>query len=197
VDAVTLSRNQLAGARRRAREAGLADLVDVTERDYRDLGGRYDRIVSIEMIEAVGHENLPRFFEACDRVLAPGGRVVLQAITVPDERYDAYRRGSDWLRKHIFPGGLAPSLAALEDAMRRASDLVIACKRRIGPHYAHTLRAWRERFEAAWPSLDTGRYDERFRRLWRYYLAYCEGGFAAGAFDDVQLVLERDGGAGR
>lgn len=191
VTAITLSRNQLERTRRRVREAGLDDLVHVELCDYRDARGRYDRILSVEMIEAVGHEYLPGFFEACDRLLAPGGRVVLQAITMPDQRYERYRRGYDWLRKYIFPGGVAPSLTALCNAMTTSSRLVVESLENIGPHYARTLRDWRARFDAATPALETRGYDARFRRLWRYYLAYCEAGFAAGTFGDLQLVLLR------
>jgi cyclopropane-fatty-acyl-phospholipid synthase len=191
VTAITLSRNQLDRTRRRVRDAELDHLVRVELCDYRDVLGRYDRILSVEMIEAVGHEYLPGFFEACDRLLAPGGRVVLQAITMPDQRYDAYRRGFDWLRKYVFPGGLAPSLTALCSAMTRSSRLVVESLTNIGPHYARTLRDWRTRFDAATQALEERGYDARFRRLWRYYLAYCEAGFAAGTFGDLQLVLLR------
>ena len=143
------------------------------------------------MIEAVGHAFLPGFFSACERVLAPGGRIALQTITVPDHRYEAYRRSNDWLRTYIFPGGLAPSLTALCSAAARGSSLVIDELRSIGPHYALTLREWRRRFEARASELDPRKYDGRFRRLWRYYLAYCEGGFTAGTFGDLQIAFMR------
>ncbi len=197
VTGLTLSENQDAAARRRAAAAGLADRITIERRDYRDLGSRpgerhaFDRIVSVEMIEAVGHRYLPAFFAACERVLAPRGRVALQAITVPDQRYDAYRRGSDWLRKHVFPGGLAPSLTALCAAATAGSSLVVDEARNIGPHYARTLADWRARFEARAGDAARLGYGPRFRRLWRYYLAYCEAGFAAGTFGDLQLALTR------
>jgi len=191
VTAITLSKNQREGAIRRVRAAGLAERVAIDLRDYRDQEGRFDRIVSVEMIEAVGHAYLPGFFGACDRLLAPGGRIALQTITVPDRRYEAYRRGSDWLRTYIFPGGLAPSLTALCEAATSGSSLVVDGLRNIGPHYARTLRDWRRRFDARAAELDPRKYDPRFRRLWRYYLAYCEGGFAAGTFGDLQIALTR------
>jgi cyclopropane-fatty-acyl-phospholipid synthase len=191
VTAITLSKNQRETARIRAREAGLGGSVTIELRDYRDQTGRFDRIVSVEMLEAVGHAFLPGFFAACERLLAPGGRIALQTITIPDRRYHAYRRSSDWLRTYIFPGGLAPSLTALCAAATAGSSLVVDELRNIGPHYAATLREWRRRFEAGAADLDLRKYDERFRRLWRYYLAYCEGGFAAGTFGNLQIALTR------
>jgi len=191
VTGITLSRNQLEGARGRVRAAGLEQNVAIEMRDYREQEGRFDRIVSVEMIEAVGHGFLPGFFATCERLLAPGGRIALQTITVPDQRYEAYRRGNDWLRAYIFPGGLAPSLTALCAAATCGSSLVIDELRSIGPHYARTLREWRGRFEERASELDPRKYDSRFRRLWSYYLAYCEGGFAAGTFGDLQVALVR------
>lgn len=188
---ITLSENQLARARRRAHEAGLSNRLRFELCDYRSVTGRFDRIVSVEMIEAVGHDHLPDFFAACERVLAPGGRAVLQAITFPDQRYENYRFGCDWLQKYIFPGGLAPSLTALCAAMTRGSTFVIEHARNIGPHYARTLRLWRENFDAQTPELERRGYDARFRRMWRYYLAYCEAGFGAGTFGDLQIALTR------
>lgn len=201
VTGVTLSENQYEKARRRAAEAGLSDRISIERRDYRDLAPAgsaefhaFDRIVSVEMIEAVGHRFLPAFFAACERALAPGGRVALQAITVPDQRYEAYRKDSDWLRKYIFPGGLAPSLTALCQAATAGSTLVVESVRNIGPHYARTLAEWRERFEVRAADAEHRGYGGRFRRLWRYYLAYCEAGFAAGTFGDLQIAMTRPAG---
>jgi len=191
VTGITLSENQLALARQRAEAGGVADRVRFELCDYRDLSGRFDRIIAVEMLEAVGHEYLGTFFSSCDRLLAPGGRVALQVITVPDQRYDAYRRSLDWLRKHIFPGGLAPSLTALCEAITLNSSLVVERVENIGRHYVRPLRLWRERFESQAEELDRRGYDARFRRMWRYYLAYCEAGFAAGTFGDLQIVLIR------
>lgn len=191
VTGVTLSANQYDHARRRVHEAGLAGRVAIELRDYRTLQGSFDRILSVEMIEAVGHRYLPEFFAVLERTLAPAGRVALQAITVPDQAYDAYRRGSDWLRKYIFPGGLAPSLTALSEAATRASTLVVESVRNIGPHYARTLRHWRERFDARAADAERLGYGPAFRRLWHYYLAYCEAGFAAGTFGDLQIAWTR------
>ncbi|MFN7966152.1 MAG: cyclopropane-fatty-acyl-phospholipid synthase family protein [Acidobacteriota bacterium] len=193
VTGITLSANQLALARERAAAAGVAHLVDFQLCDYRALEGCFDRIVSVEMLEAVGHEFLGIFFQRCDRLLAPGGRVVIQVITVPDQRYEIYRRGCDWIQKHIFPGGLAPSLTALCNAMTRDSRFVVESLDNIGSHYATTLRHWRRRFEAQSSEAERRGYDERFRRLWRYYLSYCEAGFSAGTFGDLQLVMVRPG----
>lgn len=191
VTGITLSENQLHSARERAAAAGVSDRIDFQLCDYRDVEGRFDRIVSVEMLEAVGHEFLGTFFRRCDTLLAPGGRVVIQVITVPDQRYDGYRRGCDWIQKHIFPGGLAPSLSALCHAMTRDSRFVVESLDNIGAHYATTLRHWRQRFDAHCNEAERRGYDARFRRLWRYYLSYCEAGFAAGTFGDLQLVLVR------
>jgi cyclopropane-fatty-acyl-phospholipid synthase len=196
VTGITLSENQLETARRCAREAGLEDRVSFELRDYRDIEGRFDRILSCEMLEAVGHENLGRFFEACDGSLAPDGLVALQVITFPDHLYERYRRRCDWLQKYIFPGGVAPSLTAMSAAMARRTRLMVDSLENIGPHYAPTLREWRRRFEDRWEELEPFGYDERFRRTWRYYLAYCEAGFATRTFRDLHLVLSRGRGPG-
>jgi cyclopropane-fatty-acyl-phospholipid synthase len=191
VTGITVSDNQLAAARRRASSAGLENLVSFELCDYRDVRGSYDRVLSVEMLEAVGHEYLERYFGTIDRVLASGGIAVLQVITFPDQRYDDYRRGCDWLQKYIFPGGIAPSLTAICHALTRGSRLMVESVENIGPHYARTLREWRNRFESRAEQLEKRGYDARFRRLWSYYLAYCEGGFAARTFNDLQLVLTR------
>jgi cyclopropane-fatty-acyl-phospholipid synthase len=193
VTSVTLSREQLSYARTQARQAGLDDRISFQLLDYRDITGTFDKIVSIEMLEAVGHEFFGEFFATCDRLLAPGGRLVLQVITIPDQRYDNYRRNPDWIQKYIFPGGLLPSLTELCRAMSRHSHFVIDHLENIGPHYARTLLEWRHRFEAAWDDLKEMGYDERFRRMWRYYLCYCEAGFAARIINNLQLVLARPG----
>jgi len=193
VTGITLSREQLALSRARAAEAGLADRVRFQLCDYRDVRGRYDAIVSIEMLEAVGHEFLGAFFRRCDDLLKPGGRVVLQVITIDERRYDAYRRSADWIQKHVFPGGHLPSVEAMARAMERHSGLVVRDLERIGEHYATTLRAWREalirrRDEALRLGADAGRIRE-----WTYYFCYCEAGFLEREIDDVQIVLGRAG----
>ncbi len=191
VTTLTISRRQFEHATRRVKEAGLADKVKVELRDYRHAAGSYDKIVSIEMIEAVGHEYLGTFFQALDGLLAPNGLVVLQAITVPDQRYEAYRRGCDWIQKHIFPGATVPSLTALADAMTSRSRLMIEDLENIGVHYARTLAEWRRRFHAAGPELSKAGFGEGFRRTWEYYFSYCEAGFATRTLGDLQLVLTR------
>ena len=191
VTTATISREQHALATQWVREAGLADRIDVVYCDYRKLAGSYSRIVSIEMIEAVGHRQLGTYFATIDRLLAPDGLAGIQAILVPDQRYRAYRRQRDWIRKHIFPGGMLPSLEAVTTAARRSSTLMVHDVREIGPHYARTLREWRERFLLCRTEVEALGLDLRFQRTWEYYLAFCEAAFATHALRDAQLVLTR------
>jgi cyclopropane-fatty-acyl-phospholipid synthase len=190
VTTLTLSTEQQALARKRAAEAGVADRVDVRLQDYRDATGRYDAVVSVEMIEAVGEKYWPTFFTALDQLLAPGGRVGLQAITMPHDRMLATRRGYTWIHKYVFPGGIIPSLKAIADNLQEHTGLSIVERRDLGPHYARTLRLWRERFLANWDRLEDG-FDETFRRMWEFYLAYCEAGFRVGHLGVSQLGLAR------
>jgi cyclopropane-fatty-acyl-phospholipid synthase len=191
VTSATISREQHALAGRRVREAGLADRVEIVYSDYRKLQGSYSRIVSVEMIEAIGHRQLGTFFAAIDRLLAPDGLAGIQSILVPDQRYDTYRRQRDWIRKHIFPGGMLPSLEAITTAARRSSDLMVHDVCEIGPHYARTLREWRERFLMRRVEVEALGLDAYFQRTWEYYLAFCEAAFATHALRDAQLVLTR------
>jgi cyclopropane-fatty-acyl-phospholipid synthase len=191
VTTVTISTQQYELARKRVREAGLEDRIAVRLCDYRDIDGRFDRIVSIEMLEAVGHEFLGEYFRVCDRVLKPGGVIALQVITIPDARYDAYRKSVDFIQKHIFPGGHLPSMGALSDAMARSSRLVVEQLDHIGAHYAPTLRAWRERFLAAAKDVRALGFDDAFIRKWLYYFSYCEAAFATQALDNLHMVLSR------
>jgi cyclopropane-fatty-acyl-phospholipid synthase len=191
VTGVTLSEEQAALARERAAEAGLADRIEVRVQDYRTLEGRFTHIASIEMLEALGHRELPVFFGACERLLAPGGVACIQTIAVPDQRYEAYRRGNDWIREYIFPGATIPSLRAISRAMTRSSELIVDGLENIGPHYAETLRRWRESFLANRGEVRALGYDERFVRAWDFYLAFCEAGFRTRALHDYQLVLRR------
>jgi cyclopropane-fatty-acyl-phospholipid synthase len=151
--------------------------------------GRFDRIVSIEMLEAVGHRRLGTFFSCCGSLLKPGSLMVLQTITIPDERYDDYQRGMDWIRKHIFPGGHLPSPGAIQAAVADGASLTIIGTEEIGPHYARTLREWRNRFLAQTPALEAMGLESAFRRKWVYYLATCEAGFVTGATGNLQIVL--------
>ena len=191
VTGITLSQEQKAKADKRIAAAGLEDRIDIRLQDFRDVEGHHTAIVSIEMLEAVGHRLLPEFFAACDRLLAPGGRVGLQVISIPDRKYDAYRKGTDWISEYIFPGGLLPSMGAMTAAMRKRSDLVVRSAEDIGPHYATTLRLWRERFTANRERAAALGYGPRFARTWEYYLAYCEAAFRTRAIQDYQLVLGR------
>jgi len=190
VTTITLSDEQLALARERVAEAGLRERVRVELLDYRALSGRYDAIVSIEMLEAVGAEYFATFFETCDRVLEAGGRMSLQTIAMPDADYEEQRRGSNWIQKYIFPGGLIPSLAAIDRALGR-TGLLISSVRDIAPHYARTLRAWRETFLGNAAAVRELGFDERFIRMWEFYLAQSEAGFSTGALQDLQIVLEK------
>ena len=193
VTSITISKEQHDLARERVRAAGLEHLVDIQMRDYREVSGTYDAVVSIEMLEAVGAEYFETFFQACDRALRPGGRLSLQVITFPHALYEAQRRGANWIQTYIFPGGLCPSLAAIEGSLH-GTRLLIRQVSDIAPSYARTLRSWRTRFM---DQLDTVRgqgFDERFIRMWEYYLALSEAGFATGLCQDLQIVFERGRG---
>ena len=191
VTAITLSPSQRDWANRLAAASGLADRIDVRLLDYRDVTGSFDRIVSIEMLEAVGEAWWPTYFRTLADHLNPGGRAVLQAITIADERYEGYRRTPDFIQKHVFPGGFLPSLSALK-AQIAGAGLRIAHSETFASSYARTLAEWRARFVAAWPKIAAQGFDERFRRLWTYYLCYCEGGFAERAIDVGLYVIERE-----
>lgn len=189
VTTTTISPSQYRYARDAIERAGVADRVDIRLEDYRQLTGRYDKIVSIEMIEAVGHEFLETFFRVCSDLLRPGGAMLLQTITIPEARYDIYRRSVDFIQKHVFPGGNVPSVAALSAAMTRGGDLRIRDRFDFGDHYAETMRHWRERF---WANIDRVRqlgFGERFVRMWNYYLCYCESGFLDAEIGVAQLLL--------
>ncbi|MEV6973744.1 class I SAM-dependent methyltransferase [Kitasatospora sp. NPDC093806] len=188
---LTLSAEQLALARRRIADAGFADRVDVRLCDYRAAEGRYDAVVSVEMIEAVGRPFWPAYFATLDRVLAPGGRVALQAITMPHERMLASTGTQTWILEYIFPGGRIPSLRAVRESAERHGGLRVADTRAYGAHYAETLRLWRERFTERAEEVAALGFDEVFRRTWELYLAYSEAGFRTGYLDVRQLLLVR------
>ncbi|MGI9659003.1 MAG: class I SAM-dependent methyltransferase [Gaiellaceae bacterium] len=191
ITSLTISRKQFEFARQRIVDAGLADRVEIRYQDYRETSGRFSRIVSIEMLEAIGHSQLGTFFAACDRLLEPDGLACIQSIAMPDQRYERYRRQTDWIRKYIFPGANLPSLDAVSTAMTRSSELTIHEVEDIGIHYAATLRIWRERFHANIDRVRALGYDQRFERMWDFYLAACEAGFELRALRDLQLVLTR------
>jgi len=190
VTAVTISRAQCEFARKRLFDQGLAERAEIRLLDYRDIEGRFDRVASIEMFEAVGEAWWPAYFGKIGEVLSPGGRAGLQIITIRDELFSVYRRRSDFLRKYIFPGGMLPSEARLREEVGRAG-LQWSAVARFGPSYADTLAEWAGRFEAAWEEIRALGFDERFRRLWRFYLSYCEAGFRAQRTDVVQLSLAK------
>lgn len=191
VTGITISEEQFNYACGRVADEELQDRIDIVLCDYREIRGQFDRIVSIEMLEAVGHAYYGTFFDTCDRLLYPGGCAVLQVITIPDQRYDTYRRNPDWIQKHIFPGGMLPSLNALSKAMTRHSRFTIEHLDNIGLHYAETLRRWRKSFEAHRAQLLEMGYDEAFQRKWIYYLCYCEAGFQTRFINDLHLVIAR------
>ena len=190
VTAVTISQAQSEEARKRVAEAGLEDRVEILLRDYRDIEGRYDRIVSIEMVEAVGEAWWPTYFTRLRELLAEGGRAVLQSITIDESAFPAYRRGADFIQRYIFPGGMLPSPSVLRE-QGRAAGLTPVAEAAYGGDYAETLRRWRDTFETAWPEIEAMGFDRRFRRLWRYYLAYCEAGFMEGRIDLRHIAFER------
>lgn len=186
---VTLSPSQLAWAKDAAEKAEKSDQVDLRLQDYRDLDGQFDRIVSIEMFEAVGEAYWPNYFATLKRCLKPGGRVVLQIISIEEGRFDSYRRDTDFIQKYIFPGGFLPSDSALKAAVSKAG-FVLSDKELFGKSYARTLAEWRARFHARWPAIAALGFDERFRRLWHYYLCYCEAGFEEGSIDVGLYTIE-------
>ncbi len=191
VTSVTISKEQFEYAKARVESLGLSERVRVELRDYRHLTGSFDRIISVEMLEAVGHEHYGTYFKTLDRLLKPGGWAVLQVITLPDQRYAQARRGEDFIQKYIFPGSVIPSIKALNDAMTSQSQLVLEDLENIGPHYALTLAEWARRFRENRGEIIRLGFDEKFQRMWLYYLAYCEAGFASGLLNNLQLILAR------
>ena len=190
VTTITVSPAQHRLATERIAAAGLADRVSVELRDYRDIRGTYDAIVSIEMLEAVGADYYATFFEVCDRALVPGGRMSLQVITFPDVAYEPQRRRANWIQTYIFPGGLLPSLAVIERSLHR-THLLVRDVEDIAPSYVLTLRAWRAAFLGQRDAVRAMGFDERFIRMWDYYLSISEAGFATGVTQDLQVVLEK------
>jgi cyclopropane-fatty-acyl-phospholipid synthase len=191
VTTLTLSAAQAGLARRRAGDAGLADRVDIRQQDYRDVNGSYDAIVSVEMIEAVGEQWWPTYFRTLDERLAGGGRVGVQAILLPHERMMASKDSWTWIHKYIFPGGLIPSVEAIEQTVAGHTSLHLVDRHHFGASYAETLRRWRDRFDSNAEHVDQLGFDRTFRRMWHFYLAYCEAGFRAGYLDVAQFVFSR------
>lgn len=193
VTTTTISKEQHALAAERIAAAGLEERVTLLQRDYRDLEGTYEKLVSVEMIEAVGHQYFGTFFETCARLLAPEGRMALQAITIADSLYDEARRSVDFIQACIFPGSCIPSVSALVSAAARSSDLVLDELSELGPHYVRTLAAWRANLRANWARARALGVSEEQLRLFEFYFAYCEGGYAEGQLGNVQLRFARPG----
>jgi cyclopropane-fatty-acyl-phospholipid synthase len=191
VTTVTLSEEQARLARARVDDAGLTASVEIRIQDYRDVEGTYDAVLSVEMIEAVGERWWPTYFRTLDRRLAPNGRVGLQAILLPHNRLMASKSSWTWIHKYIFPGGLIPSEPAIEQTLERHTSLRILDRLHFGSSYAETLRRWREQFSRNSARVATLGFDETFRRMWTFYLAYCEAGFRAGYLDVAQFALGR------
>jgi len=190
VTALTISQEQHDYTAARVQKEGLGEKVDVQFRDYRDVTENYDHVTSIEMFEAVGEKYWPAYFGKIRDVLAPGGRAALQIITIDDTLFPRYRQSVDFIQRYVFPGGMLPSREALAQQFQK-TGLKVVGDDGFGQHYARTLAEWRERFLAAWPRLTAQGFDERFKRLWTLYLAYCEGGFRAGNIDVRQIGLSR------
>ncbi|WP_232021659.1 MULTISPECIES: SAM-dependent methyltransferase [Pseudonocardia] len=195
VTTLTISQEQKDLAEQRIAEAGVADRVQVLLRDYREARGSYDAVVSVEMVEAVGEDYWPTYFAALDRLLAPGGRVGLQSITMPHERMVVSKDDYTWIHKYVFPGGLIPSVTSIEQNLAADTGLRIAERRSLGYDYARTLGHWRESFLDRWEDVAALGFDETFRRMWEFYLGYCEAGFRVGYLDVVQFSLQRRPGA--
>jgi cyclopropane-fatty-acyl-phospholipid synthase len=193
VTTTTISQEQCRLARERVAAAGLSDRVEVLCEDYRDLTGRYDKLVSIEMIEAVGHQYYDTFFAKCDRLLESNGAMLLQAITIADQRYERARRSVDFIQRYIFPGSCIPSVSVLCASIARASDLRVLDLDDIGLHYVRTLREWRRNMLANLPRIKELGYSDSFIRMWEFYFCYCEGGFAERVISDVHLLLVKPG----
>ena len=188
VTGITISPAQLEFAKDRIERAGLSHLVELKLIDYRDVQGTYDRITSIEMIEAVGEQYWPAYFQTLSARLKPGGIAAVQAITIADRFFEQYRKSADFIQRHVFPGGMLPSPAKLK-TLASTTGLTWTGDAGFARDYARTLATWRQRFDGAWPEIAQMGFDERFRRLWRYYLSYCEAGFRSGGIDVLQIAL--------
>jgi cyclopropane-fatty-acyl-phospholipid synthase len=191
ITTTTISQQQYDMAVERIAQADLSDRIKVLRVDYRDLEGQYDKIVSIEMIEAVGHHYYDAYFGQCSRLLKPDGLMLLQAITIGDWFFDAHTRTVDFIKRYIFPGSCIPSVTAMAESLARESDMRIVDLRDIGPHYARTLRIWRERFFEQIDQVRDQGFNEEFIRMWAFYLCYCEAGFAERYIGDAQILLAK------
>jgi cyclopropane-fatty-acyl-phospholipid synthase len=193
VTTTTISREQYDHARARVAELGLEERITVLCEDYRALSGQYDKLVSIEMIEAVGHDFYSSYFQCCSKLLKPSGKMVIQAITIADQRYDRARRSVDYIKRYIFPGGCLPSLAVIAEHLATDTDMQMVHLRDITPDYALTLAHWRRRFMDRLDEVRAMGFDDRFIRMWEFYLSYCEGGFRERIIGTVQLAFAKPG----
>jgi len=191
VTTTTISDAQYAYAEQRIKELGLTDKITLLKKDYRELTGQFDKVVSIEMIEAVGYEFLSSFFKQCNDRLKDGGKLLIQSITIADQRFNYYKNNVDFIQRYIFPGGFLPSINVLNNHLTQHSQMTVESIDDIGLDYAKTLSDWREKFLNAWPELLTLGYDETFKRLWLYYFAYCEGAFLERSTSAVHLVARK------
>ncbi len=191
VTTTTISDQQHEFARQRIKTAGLEDRITLLNKDYRDLRGKFDKLVSIEMIEAVGHHFLPAFFRTCSRLLKEDGMMALQAITIGDQIFDRHKRSVDFIKRYIFPGSCIPSITAISKAIAAATDLRLIHLDDITAHYARTLHEWRRRFFANIEKIRAMGFSDTFIRMWEYYLCYCEGGFAERYIGDVQMLFAK------
>ena len=191
VTSLTISEEQFRFASDRVEREGLEDRVTILLEDYRRIKGQFDKIVSVEMLEAVGHHFLDGYFAKCHALLRHNGILALQVITCPDSRYDSMRRGIDWIQKHIFPGSLLPSVAAINKAVNRTGDMTLVDLKDLGIDYAKTLRVWREQFNSRLSDIRSLGFDETFIRKWNYYFCYCEAAFAMRNIHVMQLVYTR------
>lgn len=191
VTTTTISEEQYDYVYQKIQEENLQDRITLLKKDYRDLHGTYDKLVSIEMIEAVGKEFLPSFVSQCHKLLKPKGTALIQSITIPHKRLKSYSENMDFIQKHIFPGGFLPSLQLLLENFSRESSFELIHQQDIGLDYAQTLKCWREKFEENYETLDHDKYDEKFKKLWLYYFSYCEGGFLERAISASQLLIQK------
>lgn len=191
ITGITISKEQFDFAKKRIHKAGLSDKVTFTLTDYRDVTETFDKVVSIEMFEAVGEAYWPTYFETVSRCLKKGGKAGIQVITIDDAIFEDYKREPDFIQQYIFPGGMLPSVPRLDHPIKSAG-LRLVQDHGFGLHYARTLQEWRDRFLNAWPEISSSGFDARFKRMWELYLAYCEGGFRAGSIDVRHMLIERE-----
>jgi len=191
VTTTTISKKQYNLARQRVAAAGMTDRISILFSDYRDLKGHYDKLVSLEMIEAVGHQYFDSYFGKCSELLKPKGMMLLQAITIADQRYETAKRSVDFIKRYIFPGSCIPSVTAMNESITRATDMRLFHLEDIGPHYVRTLRAWRDNLYNNREQIRNLGYSSEFFRMWEFYFCYCEGGFTERVISDVQMVLTK------